>query len=440
MLQPKENSNETCTKRMKLEQGKQSNTSSEREQKASDQSVVDERYALVRGLRYVIPYETETYHWPRDRYEHRSIAWTLADMFGGHQTGDGETDGQTEQPAAAGDSKTQPTGRQRPGDGNPPAYAVQYWALQVAAGRIRIRRRRERREDPEPLFESELNAEALMGRKGKVGILRHMHERVTSADMPQVLHEDDTMLICNKPPGLPTTNEVGGFACLGAVLVHMTGDASLKCAHRLDLGVSGALVVAKGGGVQKALMARFEKREGVLKVYVARVLGTLPINETRVIDQAIKWDKRAGRAAVVGAEEKGGKTCRTDVRPLLDFPDGTSLVECTLHTGRTHQIRCHLAWLGHPIANDELYGGQAPSEEGRTRVYSDDEAGTLRQMFEANSREWCSKCAWCHAAVTGEAVHPPPLAPAPIWLHAQTCAFVPDGPRADAPLPQWARA
>ena len=71
-------------------------------------------------------------------------------------------------------------------------------------------------------------------------------------------------------------------------------------------------------------------------------------------------------------------------------------------------------------------------------IYVDDEHGTLSHMLEASAVPWCHKCAWCVAAVRGEAAAPP--APQPVWLHARVCEFLrAEGPRIEAPLPDWAQ-
>ena len=118
------------------------------------------------------------------------------------------------------------------------------------------------------------------------------------------------------------------------------------------------------------------------KVYVARVRGHLasvPMPDSdeqthgtwqagdggsdayrwRIVEHSQSYVSRDGRAYVVADDAIGAKRCRTDVRAVLGgtFADGTSLVECRLHGNRRHQIRCCLASLGVPIANDEQYGG-----------------------------------------------------------------------------------
>ena len=154
--------------------------------------------------------------------------------------------------------------------------------------------------------------------------------------------------------------------------------------HRLDKPVSGVVVLARSSvaadGFRRAL-----EGGAVRKLYLARVCGRLPETEL-LVEAPVLWDDDAKASRALGPQEAGefekaaaaapppaaswaprpgrGRGCpksaATYFRHLAEGPDGTSLVLCAPITGRTHQIRVHLAYSGCPIANDEKYGGSAP--------------------------------------------------------------------------------
>ena len=398
----------------------------------------------VRGLRYVAPYVHTQIHWPRDCHADKSLAQLLSDSFGGPKDcKDGSDPGGEEQPSAL-------------------LSAVPYWSREVDAGRVMLKTKKLSKQDPDPPFRS-VPPTALVGKQSQIRVVRHVHERITPAGEPIVLHEDSAMLVVNKPGGVPVQDDIdGNSGVLNLVKRARPELTTLRPAHRLDIGTSGALVLGKGGGNSKRLMKEFEEHR-VHKVYLARVRGHLasvPMPDSdeqtrgtwqagdggsdadrwRIVEHSQSYISRDGRAYVVADDAIGAKRCRTDVRAVLGgtFADGTSLVECRLHSGRRHQIRCCLASLGVPIANDEQYGGSrhATAAGEAPTIYTDDEHGTLRRVLEANAQPWCAKCAWCLAAVRGEVEAPP--APQPVFLHARVCEFLPDGPRIEAPLPLWA--
>jgi RluA family pseudouridine synthase len=320
------------------------------------------------------------------------------------------------------------------------SHSPNHWAGEIAAGRVQMKRKKLRRDDPEPCFETP-TYETLLGRQTQIKILSHVHERVIVATEPAVIHENGEMLVVNKPGGVPVQDDMGfdgGSTVIGLLRQQRPELTTLRAVHRLDVGCSGCLILAKGGGAARRLMASFES-DGLSKVYVARVMGELATagdGGVIVIDEPLVFNRSDGRSHVA-PKDGSGKPCRTDVRHLRSFPDGTSLVECTLHSGRRHQIRCHLAWLGHPIANDETYGGRASAGGEPMPIYVDDDAGTLRSIVDEHARDWCEMCRWCRSAVRGEAASP--TATPPLWLHARSYTFqLPNELRLEAELPRWA--
>src|SRR5438105_5226100 len=179
------------------------------------------------------------------------------------------------------------------------------------------------------------------------------------ADAPQaielaIVHEDDAILVVDKPPGLVVHPGSGNRdkTLLNALLHHAPEVAALPRAgivHRLDKDTSGLLVVAKTAIAQTDLVRQLQART-VKREYVALVHGD--VARATTIDAPIGRHPRIRTTMAVVAS---GKPARTHVKPLERF-GATTLVQCTLETGRTHQIRVHLAAIDHPLVGDPAYG------------------------------------------------------------------------------------
>ncbi len=191
-----------------------------------------------------------------------------------------------------------------------------------------------------------------------------LHEIDAQAeDIPlEILFEDDDLLVLNKPAGLVVHPGAGNqtHTLVNALLHHCTnlsgigGKQRPGIVHRLDKETSGCLVVAKNDGAHQQLARQFAERE-VEKIYLALAAGLFK-RRRGTIDAAI------GRHPVerkkMRVDLRRGRAAKTEYR-VLQSGDGVSLVECALHSGRTHQIRVHLRHLGHPIIGDALYGKKA---------------------------------------------------------------------------------
>jgi 23S rRNA pseudouridine1911/1915/1917 synthase len=139
--------------------------------------------------------------------------------------------------------------------------------------------------------------------------------------------------------------------------------------HRLDKDTSGLMVVARQRTVMDQLVGLIAARD-VSREYVALAHGAWQGAKTRQVDAPIGRDPRNRlRMAVVDLEKNAGKTASTVVS-LLQSTAKHCLVKCKLHTGRTHQIRVHMAFLGHPLVSDEVYGGAPAAGLGRQGLHA----------------------------------------------------------------------
>jgi 23S rRNA pseudouridine955/2504/2580 synthase len=172
-----------------------------------------------------------------------------------------------------------------------------------------------------------------------------------------VIYQDERLLVLDKPAGIAVHGGSGlSFGIIEALRASRPRE-ELELAHRLDRDTSGILLVARRRSALRTLHALL--REGaVQKHYLALVAGRWQLGHQR-IDVPLRTDARVGGERTVRVDARAGKQAVTEFRLVEHCGAQASLVEATLHTGRTHQIRVHAAHCGHPVAGDAKYGDES---------------------------------------------------------------------------------
>jgi len=197
---------------------------------------------------------------------------------------------------------------------------------------------------------------------------------VVAQDIPlTVVYEDADVIVIDKPAGLTVHPGAGNKdGTLVNALLHHCGDslsgingvARPGIVHRIDKDTSGLLVAAKHDQAHRHLARQFA-RHSIHRVYFALVKGAVAKAEGRIEGNIGRHPTARVRRAVVAV---GGKAAVTHYKVLERFGKVATLVQCQLETGRTHQIRVHMAHLGHPLLGDPLYGnGGTRHQEPGTR-------------------------------------------------------------------------
>lgn len=168
-----------------------------------------------------------------------------------------------------------------------------------------------------------------------------------------IIHEDADLLVINKPAGMAVHGGSGlDFGVIEALRAARP-DETLELAHRLDRDTSGCLLVARRRSSLRTLHALL--REGAVdKRYLTLLAGHWQLGRKR-IDVPLKTRQLQGGERVVKAQA-GGKTSASQFRPIEFYGKRATLMEVEIETGRTHQIRVHAAYAGHPVAGDDKYG------------------------------------------------------------------------------------
>ena len=195
----------------------------------------------------------------------------------------------------------------------------------------------------------------------KINLIEPPLEKIETLPEPiplNLLFEDDDLIVINKPAGLTVHPGAGQreHTLVNALLSHcrtlsgIGGKERPGIVHRLDKETSGCLVVAKNDIAHRELSRQFAART-VEKIYLALVAGKLR-KAAGIIDEKI--GRHPVRRQQMSVTSKQGRTAKTEYRAIRSS-DQATLVECRLHSGRTHQIRVHLHHLDHPVLGDKIY-------------------------------------------------------------------------------------
>ena len=226
--------------------------------------------------------------------------------------------------------------------------------------------------------------------------------KIIAEDIPiNVIYEDEELLIVNKPPGLVVHPGHGNYTgtLVNALAFRFQGlplyggdDPRPGLVHRIDKNTSGLLLVAKTEHAKLNLAMQFF-RKTTQRQYVALVWGNLA-SESGTIEGNIGRSTKDRQVFTVYPKGDHGKPAVTHYR-VLERLGYVNLVECVLETGRTHQIRVHMKEIGHPLFNDEVYGGNKILKGTTFTKY---------KQFVDNCFEMCPRCA-LHAQTLGF-IHP----------------------------------
>lgn len=194
-----------------------------------------------------------------------------------------------------------------------------------------------------------------------------------------ILYEDDDFLVLNKPPGLAVHGgsglSMGVIEALRAIRPHA---AFLELIHRLDRDTSGLLMLAKSRPILLEMQSLL-RGSGVKKSYLSVLVGQWK-GRSRWVEASLSKTGRRGRERLMKVDEKNGDVARSHFKALRHFQEHT-LVEVTIATGRTHQIRVHAASLGHPVVGDTKYGDFPANRCARAQ-------GLKRQFLHASTVEF----------------------------------------------------
>ena len=184
-----------------------------------------------------------------------------------------------------------------------------------------------------------------------------------------VVYEDDDILVVNKPSGLVVHPGSGNYDnTLVNGLMHYTshlsdinGEERPGIVHRIDKDTSGLLLVAKSNKAHAILTEYFKNHENIKREYIALLCGNFP-HDSATIDAPIGRDPKDRKRMTVTADNS--KEAITNMKVLKRY-NGYTLVSCILKTGRTHQIRVHMNYIGYPIYNDPVYNTRKATEFGQ---------------------------------------------------------------------------
>ncbi|MGH2486716.1 MAG: RluA family pseudouridine synthase, partial [Ktedonobacterales bacterium] len=207
------------------------------------------------------------------------------------------------------------------------------------------------------------------------GVAKPVTRGGSEAPPLQVIYEDDDMLVVNKQagvvvhpaPGHPTGTLVDALLEYAPDVEGGEDETRPGIVHRLDKDTSGLLVIAKTASAHAALADQM-KRRSMVKRYLALVEGQFAVSDG-VVEAPIGRDPRMRQRMAVVSEARGGRAARTYFH-VAEIRRGRTLLEVRLETGRTHQIRVHLAAIRHPVVGDAVYGRPQPPQPPRQFLHA----------------------------------------------------------------------
>ena len=183
---------------------------------------------------------------------------------------------------------------------------------------------------------------------------------ITAENIPlDIIYEDEYLMVVNKPSGMVVHPAIGNYhgTLVNALMYHcnnlstINGNIRPGIVHRIDADTSGLLLVAKNDSVHENLAKQISEKS-VKRKYICLVHGVID-EDSATIDAPIGRDSHDRKKMAVTAENS--KNAVTHIKVLERYKNAT-LIECVLETGRTHQIRVHMNYIGHPVVNDPVYG------------------------------------------------------------------------------------
>ncbi len=184
-----------------------------------------------------------------------------------------------------------------------------------------------------------------------------------------IVYEDEDLMVINKPSGLvvhpgngnPSNTLVNGLLYYTKELSDINGEERPGIVHRIDKDTSGLLLVAKNNKTHALMGEYFKNHQNIKREYIALICGKFP-HDSATIDAPIGRDPKDRKKMTVRADNS--KEAITHLKVIKKY-DNYTLISCILETGRTHQIRVHLNYIGYPIYNDPVYNTKAATPFGQ---------------------------------------------------------------------------
>ncbi|KAK9320672.1 pseudouridine synthase [Lipomyces orientalis] len=278
----------------------------------------------------------------------------------------------------------------------------------------------------------------------------HRHEPPVPAKSIEIVFQDEDIIAIDKPSGIPV-HPTGRyrFNTITEIMKHEMGLVVHPC-HRLDRLTSGIMFLARTAKAAQLMGGRLRERT-VFKEYVARVLGEFPAEEVTCDMPVITVHPKLGLNRV----KMDGKPATT-IFNRLSYNGETSVVRCRPLTGRTHQIRVHLQYLGHPIGNDPIYanrrvfgpdlgkGGSGDDDDivgklARMGKYEEAQSVAYEEIIQSSKKANGEKLSGEECDVCGTELYSDPgLNDLELWLHAQRYGSRVEGWEYETNLPEWA--